>query len=404
MRFYWVIKKIFGFLYQSREAILTGLKNLPRIALFGLTFSSVTVCENDAPVKDFVFLEKQSRKFYSSVTSELQLRRKLKTAGFNNGEIGKVVKNLSGVLGQEWFDSSAKIEVLFADNGGKFFITKVNFRGVGKNIKINYESSLTSKIENAKIKENFSIMRGFVSSNFEKLILNNREIPFKLRKNIMKFANEGRLKSHRGDRFYCLYDPKTYNVIGVFLGHNPRKDLVLLFHGKSGRKLYNMQGEAIRGEKITFRRPVGGRISGRFGYRIHPILKIYRFHWGVDFANPSGTAIKAPADGVVQFIGNKGGYGRTVILKHDNGINTLYGHLRRAKKNMHIGKRVKVGEPIAEVGMTGLASGPHLHYEIWIRGIKVDPLKFMQERKQQLKGEELKMFKTYARRILRYFE
>ena len=117
------------------------------------------------------------------------------------------------------------------------------------------------------------------------------------------------------------------------------------------------------------------RISSRFSTkRRHPVLNTIRAHRGVDYAAPRGTPIKATGDGQVTFVGRKGSYGKTVILSHGNRYSTLYAHLSRYDKRTKKGARIRQDEVIGYVGATGLASGPHLHYEFRIQGVHQDPL------------------------------
>jgi murein DD-endopeptidase MepM/ murein hydrolase activator NlpD len=116
------------------------------------------------------------------------------------------------------------------------------------------------------------------------------------------------------------------------------------------------------------------RISSGFNLaRLHPILNRIRAHKGVDYAAATGTPIKAAGDGKVSFQGVQNGYGNVVILDHGAGITTLYGHMSRFTKGLRNGERVKQGETIGYVGMTGAATGPHLHYEYRINGGYKDP-------------------------------
>jgi len=115
------------------------------------------------------------------------------------------------------------------------------------------------------------------------------------------------------------------------------------------------------------------RIGGSFGYRIDPLYKDIRFHQGLDFTAPSGTPIYATADGVVQAAGfNTDGYGNKVVINHGFGYQTLYGHMVRVKAK--VGQSVKRGEVIGYIGNTGKSTGPHCHYEVIKRNIKVDPV------------------------------
>lgn len=121
--------------------------------------------------------------------------------------------------------------------------------------------------------------------------------------------------------------------------------------------------------------PVTGRISSSYGSRVHPIYGDRRFHDGIDIAVPVGTPVRASADGVVTWSGDKSGYGLTVIIDHGNGIETLYGHNSRlvAKR----GSEVKKGQVIAYSGNTGVSTGPHLHYEVRKAGKCVDPMIYL---------------------------
>ncbi len=121
-----------------------------------------------------------------------------------------------------------------------------------------------------------------------------------------------------------------------------------------------------------FIRPVNGPIVSGFGYRVHPIFKRVKFHYGVDISAPTGTPIHAAADGVVVFAGWRRAYGNTVIVDHGNGIATLYAHCSRVLVSE--GEVVKQGQVIALVGSTGLSTGPHLHFEVRRYGEPINPL------------------------------
>jgi murein DD-endopeptidase MepM/ murein hydrolase activator NlpD len=117
------------------------------------------------------------------------------------------------------------------------------------------------------------------------------------------------------------------------------------------------------------------RISSRFtNARFHPILGLWRAHQGTDYAAAAGTPIQATGDGVVTHRGPMGALGNAVVIKHPNGYVTRYGHMSRFEPTVKEGTRVHQGQVIGFVGMTGLATGPHLHYEFWIGGKPVDPL------------------------------
>jgi murein DD-endopeptidase MepM/ murein hydrolase activator NlpD len=122
------------------------------------------------------------------------------------------------------------------------------------------------------------------------------------------------------------------------------------------------------------------RISSVFGMRKHPILGIWRQHKGTDYVAPQGTPVRTIGNGVVVFAGQKGGYGNVVDIRHPNGYVTRYGHLSRFAPGTHAGARVVIGETIAYVGMTGLATAPHLHFEVLVNGAQRDPRQALRDR------------------------
>ena len=122
--------------------------------------------------------------------------------------------------------------------------------------------------------------------------------------------------------------------------------------------------------------PVAGQVTSRFTRsRLHPLLQIFRPHKGVDLSAPAGSEIVAPAPGTVSFVGWKLGDGLTIELSHNGGITTLYGHCRSAQ--VRVGQKVHVGEAIGTVGASGLATAPHVHFEVMLRGTPIDPLKYL---------------------------
>jgi len=149
----------------------------------------------------------------------------------------------------------------------------------------------------------------------------------------------------------------------------------VLFPDDEGRDAYYSLDGSNRA-KGFLRSPVEfSRISSGFGARFHPIFKNWRAHTGVDFAAPQGTRVLASADGVVVAAGVRGGYGNAIEIRHGGSVTTLYGHLSRFAAGIHAGAHVHQGEPIGYVGMTGFATGPHLHYEYRVAGAYQDPLR-----------------------------
>ena len=142
-------------------------------------------------------------------------------------------------------------------------------------------------------------------------------------------------------------------------------------------------GEAVRMSAMPV---VGARISSHFGSRKHPIHGTVRMHSGVDFAAKQGAAVHASAPGRVSFVGTRGGYGKVVEIEHGSEMSTRYAHLSRFADGLEAGQHVEAGHPIGDVGATGLATGPHLHYDVRYAGDPVDPLS--DERIAALAGPE----------------
>ena len=186
-----------------------------------------------------------------------------------------------------------------------------------------------------------------------------------------------------GDQFKVIYEAfynagelmKVGNVLAVEFVNNGKKYQAVHFGDAEGKFAYYTP-DGISLHKSFLRSPVEfTRVSSSFSTaRYHPILNTMRAHQGVDLAAPTGTRVKASGDGVVDFVGRKGGYGNAIILKHAGGISTVYGHLSAFAAGIHKGQQVAQSDIIGFVGMTGLATGPHLHYEFLIGGTHHDPL------------------------------
>ena len=151
-------------------------------------------------------------------------------------------------------------------------------------------------------------------------------------------------------------------------------------------------------ESFLLATPVNStRISSHFTRaRYHPILKKYRAHLGVDYAAPVGTPVKSSGSGVITFVGNKTGYGKTVQINHGSGYSTLYAHLSRFAK-IKKGQKVAQGQVIAYVGNTGLSTGPHLHFGLYLNNRAINPFSMVKITKSTLKGKDKESFNVLMR-------
>ncbi len=190
------------------------------------------------------------------------------------------------------------------------------------------------------------------------------------------------LDVRQGDSFIVTY-PEYYRD-GVYVKDGPIEAAVFVNQGREFKAVrytdpegsahyYTPDGRSLH--KAFLRTPVEfTRVSSRFNSaRYHPILNLIRAHKGVDYAAPEGTPVRAAGDGRVRFAGRKGGYGNVVEIEHSASVVTVYGHLSRFAKLTHVGAHVTQGVVIAYVGMTGLATGPHLHYEYRVNGVFKNP-------------------------------
>jgi len=171
---------------------------------------------------------------------------------------------------------------------------------------------------------------------------------------------------------------------------------------------FNRQGKNVK--KSILKTPIdGARLSSNFGMRKHPILGYSKMHKGVDFAAPKGTPIYAGGNGVIEYAGYNGGYGKYIRIRHNNAYKTVYGHLSGFKKGISKGKRVNQGDIIGYVGSTGNSTGSHLHYEILFQNKQINPMKMKLPSGKILSGSELKRFKDevkviYAKYLFTQFE
>jgi len=189
----------------------------------------------------------------------------------------------------------------------------------------------------------------------------------------------------QGDRFTVVYETfsndngkrtKTGRVLAVEFINKGKSHQAIYFKASNGADgYYTPEGESLR--KAFLLSPLAfSRVSSGFtNARFHPILKEWRAHRGIDYAAPTGTPVRATASGIIAFSGSQKGYGNLVVLKHNGKYESAYGHLSRFASGMGKGKRINQGDVIGYVGSTGMATGPHLHYELRVDGVQRDPTK-----------------------------
>lgn len=184
-----------------------------------------------------------------------------------------------------------------------------------------------------------------------------------------------------GDEFTVIYEElwrdgvklRDGEVVAAEFVNQGKRFRAARFRDESGRSgYYTPEGRSVR--KAFIRAPLNfTRISSNFNpNRRHPVLNTIRAHRGVDYAAPTGTPVRAAGDGKVLFRGSQGGYGNTIVLQHGGNVTTLYGHLSRFG-SFRVGARISQGDVLGYVGQSGLATGPHLHYEYRVNGAHRNP-------------------------------
>jgi len=210
-----------------------------------------------------------------------------------------------------------------------------------------------------------------------------------------------------GDRFEIVYErfddergqlARTGSVLYATLIQSGVAKEIYRFEPQDGAAdFYNAKGENVRKELL--RTPLDVvRITSAFGMRKHPILGYSKMHKGVDFAASTGTPIFAAGDGVIAILGQQRGYGNYIRIKHNSQYATAYAHMSRFATGLQQGSRVRQGDVIGYVGSTGMATGPHLHYEVLVDGSQINPMS-VKLAGRKLDGKELQRFEALKAEI-----
>ncbi|WP_417538992.1 peptidoglycan DD-metalloendopeptidase family protein [Marinobacter sp.] len=216
----------------------------------------------------------------------------------------------------------------------------------------------------------------------------------------------------KGDQFEVVYEElyldgekfSTGRILSARFVNRGEENIALLYTDSNGDSdYYTPDGKSMR--KAFLRTPIDARISSSFNLqRRHPVLDVVRPHEGTDYAAPPGSPIKAAGNGRVQFSGWKGGYGRTIVLKHGDNITTLYAHMSRIAEGMKNGARVKQGQTIGYVGSSGMVTGPHLHYEFRVNGSPRNSRTVKLPDAQPIPATEMARFKKHTEQQVAQFE
>ncbi|MGH8461465.1 MAG: peptidoglycan DD-metalloendopeptidase family protein [Stenotrophobium sp.] len=302
-------------------------------------------------------------------------------AALNNLRSGKqvnILKNADGHLEELTYDVDETHTLQVRRNGDTFEV-----------------ADLETQLDHHPIRATGTIDSSLYASG-QKAGLSNRLI--KQMADLFGYDVDFALDLREGDHFVVIYDATYKNgkkirngdILAAEFTNRGHIYRVMRYVGKNGvPTYYTPQGQSLR--KAFIRTPVAfARISSPFSlHRRHPILNTIRAHKGVDYAAPIGTPVKATGDGHVEFIGVERGFGNVIILKHGRKYETVYGHLSRFRSRLRRGNAVRQGEVIGYVGMTGLATGPHLHYEFRVNGVQKNPVTVVLPRANPLSHAQL---------------
>lgn len=314
------------------------------------------------------FLEKYSipQKFYF----DLEKEDKELCSEIVAGQRYYLYENEDGTLNQVLIPISEDIQLhIYANKDGvyKFQALPINYTEYTETIAIPVENSVSYTLQKATGSAALAaqVKAIFTGVNFRRM--------------------------QKGDFIAVKYSQKV--LLGKALGFPDVKAAMVEINGKKhyrfknskDDKYYDQKGKAYT-KTYFFKIPLSyKRISSKFTKkRWHPVLKKYRAHLGTDFAAPRGRKIYAAGDGRIEFKGWRGGYGKTIIIRHANGYKTLYAHQNKFRSGLKRGQRVRKGQHIGYVGNTGLSSGPHLHLGLYKNGRAVNPMKVI--RRPQTKG------------------
>ncbi len=360
--------------------------------------------ENEPEIKSEVLEVKKGDNFIGVLQSAgmdyqdgLDVVNALKKVGFD-------VKKLQ--IGQK-----IEIEKTIDSNFGELLsIDKITFEpSVGNKyiVALDENEKYVAELVETELKIENKLSEGVITSSLA-VAMKNAGVPQNVIGNfinIFSYTVDFRSEIKSGNTFKVLFERKIMpdgQVVKsgdilyaeLVLARNTKIALYRYEDSLGGVDYYNENGLVLK--RTLDRKPMefrSARISSRYGWRIHPILKRRILHSGVDYAAPKGSRIYASGDGVVKKAQWAGGYGKYIVIRHNSEYSTGYAHMNNFANGIKPGVRVKQGQVIGYVGSTGRSTGPHLHFEVIKNGKKVDPLKVKAATGTNLTGKELQRFK-----------
>ncbi|MEE9412636.1 MAG: peptidoglycan DD-metalloendopeptidase family protein [Methylococcales bacterium] len=330
--------------------------------------------------------------------------------GISQTDINTLVKSSEIAHTLQNIQTGRKLRLLISDS--KQLLELEYKRNRTETIKISKtDSGFISNIVSADVTRTQTYVHGAIHNSFftDAKIAGLSDTIIMQLSDIFAWDIDFALNIHTGDRFSVLYEQLSIDgesigngdILAAEFKNNGKVYRAVRYKDSNGHvNYYSPEGEGLR--QAFLRTPVKfTRISSRFSLgRKHPVLNRIRAHKGVDYAAATGTPIRATGMGKIIYRGRKGGYGKVIILKHGSRYTTLYAHLSNFRRGKRVGSTVKQGDIIGYVGSTGLASGPHLHYEFRIAGVHKNPLTTKLPKSRPIADDEQVVFKAQTTPLL----
>lgn len=338
----------------------------------------------------------------------------MRRAGADPGDVEAVLAGVSKIFDARRLRPGQAIDVYFESNGAEARLTGLAFRSEpGAAITVNRTFDGAFRAREVLMPLTFEVTR--ISARVEKSLYDSaiaggatdREV--RQLADIFAYDVDFQRDIHPGDAVELVFERfhddegrtvKTGDLMFVALDARGETKSYYRFRrpGEAGADWYDASGKNAR--KFLMKTPINGaRLSSGFGFRRHPILGYSALHKGTDFAAGAGTPIMAAGDGVVVKAGYNGGYGNYVRIRHTDGYETAYAHMSRYGRGVRPGVQVRQQQIIGYVGSTGRSTGPHLHYEVLLRGQQINPMRLKVPTGRNLTAAELETFRAERDRI-----
>jgi murein DD-endopeptidase MepM/ murein hydrolase activator NlpD len=338
----------------------------------------------------------------------------MRRAGADPGDVEAVLSGVGKIFDARRLRPGQVVDVYFESDGAEAKLTGLAFRSEpGAAITVNRTFDGQFRARQVMMPLTFEVTR--IAAKVERTLYDSAIAGGATDKEVSQLADifaydvDFQRDIHPGDAVELVFERfrddegrtvKTENLLFVSLDARGSAKTYYRFQreGEANADWYDANGKSAR--KFLMKTPINGaRLSSGFGFRRHPILGYSALHKGTDFAAPTGTPIMAAGDGVIVKAGYNGGYGNYVRVRHTDGYETAYAHMSRLGRGVRPGVRVRQQQVIGYVGSTGRSTGPHLHYEVLLRGQQTNPMRLRVPTGRNLNAAELATFKTERDRI-----